>query len=160
MMQIEGSRVIETLQSDLKAQQKAQEDFSAEARALRKKLALNETEISKLQTKVQELGKNLQDQQSENKVMSTKLVQAQAQVQAHRNSAQVPGSAVKPGYRGPLGNPKTNAGAVDDAWLAKAKEDLYADLCGLIIVNVRKESDNTIFECVQTGVNGRTLLSS
>lgn len=160
MMQIERSRVIETLQSDLKAQQKAQEDFSAETKVLKKKLAIKETEISILQTKVQELSKNLQDQQNESKVMSAKLVQAQAQaqVQAQRNNAQVPGSAVKPGYRGPLGNPKTNTG-VDDTWLARVKEELYADLCGLIIVNVRKENDSNVFECVQTGVNGRTLLS-
>lgn len=156
MMQIERSQVIETLRSDLEAQQKAQEDFSAETKVLKKKLATKETELSKLQTKVQELSKSLQDQQNESKVMSAKLVQAQAQ----RNNAQVPGSAVKPGYRGTLGNPKANTGAVDDAWLARVKEDLYADLCGLIIVNVRKENDSNVFECVQTGVNGRTLLSS
>lgn len=147
------------LQSDLKAQQKAQEDFSAETKVLKKKLTIKETETSKLQAKVQELTKSLQDQQSESKVMSAKLVQAQAQAQAQvqRNNAQVPGSAVKPGYRGPLGNPKANTGAVDDAWLARVKEELYADLCGLIIVNVRKENDSNVFECVQTGVNGRTL---
>lgn len=145
--------MIETLQSDLEAQQKAQEDFSAEAKVLKKKLTLKET-------KVQELSKNLQDQQNENKVMSTKLVQAQAQTRAQvqRNNAQVSGSAVKPGYRGPLGNPKTNTG-VDDTWLARVKEDLYADLSGLIIINAKKEKNQNVFKCVQTGTNGCTLLS-
>lgn len=152
--------MIETLQSDLKAQQEAREDFFAEVKVLRKKLAFKETEFSKLQTKVQELSKNLQDQQNESKVMSTKLVQAQAQAQAQgqRNNAQVSGSAVKPGYRGPLGNPKTNTG-VDDTWLARVKEDLYADLSGLIIVNAKKEKNLNVFKCVQTGTNGCTLLS-
>lgn len=163
-MQIERAKVVEALKNDLKAQQKAQEDLSAETKILKKKLAAKETETLKLQAKVQELNKSLQEQQNESKVVSAKLVQTQnqlTQAQNQRNNAQVPGSAVKPGHRGPLGNLKANvSGAADDAWLAKVKEDLYADLCGLIIVNVKKESDSNVFECVQTGVNGRTLLSS
>lgn len=160
-MRTESTKVIKALQDDLEAQQKAQQDLSAEAKVLKKKLGIKETETSKLQTKVQELNKSLQDQQNESKIMSAKLVQAQnqlTQVQNQRNNAQVPGSAVKPGYRGPPGNLKANAsGAADDTWLAKAKEDLYADLCGLIIVNVKKENDSNVFECVQTGVNGCAL---
>lgn len=154
----ERERLIESLRDDLKAQ----ETFSSDTKVLQKKLTAKETEISKLQTKVQELSKSLQDQQNENQMVSAKLVQTQnqlVQVQSHRNNAQVPGSAVKPGYRGPLGNPKgnTSAAAADDAWIARAKEDLYADLCGLLILNVKKENDSNVFECVQTGINGRTL---
>ncbi|KAI5837968.1 chromosome segregation protein Csm1/Pcs1-domain-containing protein [Morchella snyderi] len=150
----ERNKVISNLQAELKAQQA----LFGESRAVQKKLIAKEAEVSKLQEKVQELSKSLHDQQNENQVISAKLAQAQhqiAQAQTQKNNAQAPGSAVKSGYRGPLGAPKANLNmAADDA---KLKEDLYADLCGLIIVNVKKDNECNVFECLQTGVDGLAI---
>jgi len=44
-------------------------------------------------------------------------------------------------------------GGTDD-WTSRVKEELYSDLSGLLIMNVKKEPRGTLFECLQTGTNG------
>lgn len=34
------------------------------------------------------------------------------------------------------------------------KEDLYADLTGLIVRGVKREPDEDVYDCIQTGRNG------
>ena len=65
----------------------------------------------------------------------------------------MPGSAVKPN-----GGVRTvmvgSAEAAQAAVIAKLKEDLYADLSGLIIRTVKREEDTDVYDCLQTGRNG------
>ncbi|KAK9367263.1 chromosome segregation protein Csm1/Pcs1-domain-containing protein [Lipomyces kononenkoae] len=46
------------------------------------------------------------------------------------------------------------AGAGGSAAIAQLKEDLFSDLSGLIIRDVRVEQDKTLYDCLQTGRNG------
>lgn len=144
---LDMERLVDSMQSDLNAQTA----LSSETRILKKKLAAKEAEVTKLQTKIQELNRSLQEQQNEAKVLSAKLSVAQSQ-----RAVTVPGSAVKPGIRGVQGAAKSNGivGGPDDAWVAKMKEDLFADLTGLLIMSVKKEAQGPVFECLQTGGNG------
>jgi hypothetical protein len=40
------------------------------------------------------------------------------------------------------------------AQLAQKKENLYGDLTGLLVCGVKREKDEEVFDCVQTGRNG------
>ncbi|KAK9239810.1 chromosome segregation protein Csm1/Pcs1-domain-containing protein [Lipomyces kononenkoae] len=46
------------------------------------------------------------------------------------------------------------AGTGSSATIAQLKEDLFSDLSGLIIRDVRVEQDKTVYDCLQTGRNG------
>jgi hypothetical protein len=82
-------------------------------------------------------------------VLSAKLSTAQTQ-------KNVPGSAVKTAGLGRGVIPsKGSLGGADD-WTSRVKEELYGDLSGLLIMNVKKEPRSTLFECLQTGTNGGT----
>lgn len=45
-------------------------------------------------------------------------------------------------------------GNSEAAQVAQLKEDLYADLTGLIIRGIKREDEEDIFDCIQTGRNG------
>jgi hypothetical protein len=48
--------------------------------------------------------------------------------------------------------------AAQAAVTAKLKEDLYADLSGLIIRAVKREDDANVYDCLQTGRNGSRFI--
>ncbi len=88
----------------------------------------------------------------ENKTLSAKLAANRtAAASVESASSKIPGSAVKAngGIR--------MIGTVEAAQAAQAaqlKEDIYSDLTGLIIRNVKREPEEDIFDCIQTGRNG------
>ena len=43
------------------------------------------------------------------------------------------------------------------AQAAQLKEDLYRDLTGLLIMNVTRDPEDDVFDCIQTGRNGSKL---
>lgn len=45
------------------------------------------------------------------------------------------------------------------ASISQLKEDLYSDLTGLLIRDVKLESKKTVFDCLQTGRNGSKYCS-
>ena len=47
-----------------------------------------------------------------------------------------------------------SAEAAQAAQMAALKEDLYGDLTGLILRNVKKEDNADVYDCLQTGRNG------
>lgn len=139
--------MIESLKADVAAQTK----LAIKSKALQQKVAAKDTEVMKLQGRVGDLDKALSEARQETQVVSAKLASAQAQ--------KMPGSAQKVG--GLLGRgilPGLGKSAVvaanEDAWSAKVKEDLFGDLCGLIIMGVKKDNGSRLFECLQTGTNG------
>lgn len=112
-------------------------------------------DISKLQTKVAQLTSSLSDVHVENKTLSAKLT-------ANRNKA---ASVESANGGGPGSAVKANGGirligsaeVAQAAQTAQLKEDLYSDLTGLIIRDVKREAEDDVYDCIQTGRNGSKL---
>ena len=115
-------------------------------RDLKKKFQSQTAEILSLQTEVAQLTASVAQTQSENKTLSAKLAANRAAA-AEAASTKAPGTAVKPN-----GGSRVMGGT--DA-TAQLKENLYSDLTGLIIRSVKQEAEDDVFDCIQTGRNGR-----
>jgi Tfp pilus assembly protein FimV len=138
--------VSEKLINSLKDDAVAHSASTKESRELRKKVQSQTAEISALQTQVAQLTASVAQAQSEKLTLSAKLA-ANRTCAAENASTKAPGTAVKPN-----GIIRVMAGA--DA-AAQLKENLYSDLTGLIIRSVKQESEDDVFDCIQTGRNGR-----
>lgn len=115
------------------------------------------SEIEMLKAEVAKLTLSLSESNAENKTLSTKLA-------ANRNAAssiesaitKTPGSAMKAngGIR-MMGS----AEAAQQVQAGQLKEDLYGDLTGLIIRSVKRETEEDVYDCIQTGRNGSKSIS-
>lgn len=142
--------MIASLKSDLAKQT----SLAKESRSLRKQLESRDSEIEKLKAKVAQLSTSLAETQAENKTLSTKLAANRiAAVSVDSVHSKVPGSAVKANGIRMMGSVE----AAKAAQTAQLKEDLYSDLCGLIIRGVKREEEQDIYDCLQTGRNGSKL---
>lgn len=128
--------------------------------------------MERLQGQVSQLTASVATMESENKILTAKL-------SALRNESRVPSSAVKNNHTG-NGGRHGGAGAGSGGGvvggggggglgsnhaevarvtqLAQLKENLYSDLTGLILPNVKRMDEADVFDCIQTGRNGSTLL--
>lgn len=105
-------------------------------------LDLSEANRTELESQITTLNTALAQAKTETKSLSAKLSAARSADQ------KVPGSALKK-------NAASAAGSNADAMkVAKAKEDLYGDLTGLIVRGLQREGDEDTFDCIQTGRNG------
>lgn len=104
------------------------------------------TQVADLTKSLAEVTKSLSDAKAESKNLVTKLAAARTAEAAKV----VPGSAMKPGPA----NRQQNADALHAARQMQLKEDMYADLTALIVRAVKKEGDDDVFDCLQTGPNG------
>jgi hypothetical protein len=77
--------------------------------------------------------------QNEIKALQTKLASSRAHSEQPQNGKGAKNAAVS--------NNASNA-------LASLKEDLYCDITGLLIHNVKKTDRRTVYDCSQTGRNG------
>jgi hypothetical protein len=138
--------------ASLKADLSAQNANIIESEELKKTAETQGTELSRLQAKVAQLTSSLSEAQMENKSLSTRLA-ANRTVAASVESmnGRAPNSAAKPN-RGVIlmGSAET----AQAAQAAQLKEDLYSDLTGLIIRSVKREADEDVYDCIQTGRNG------
>jgi hypothetical protein len=140
--------LIASLKNDLASQN----NQTRESKDLKKIIENQSAEISKLKAEVAQLTSSLSDSRAENKVLSTKLA-------ANRNAASSVESATS---KTPGSAMKTNGGirmmgsaeAAQQVQAGQLKEDLYGDLTGLIIRSVKREADEDIYDCIQTGRNG------
>lgn len=123
------------------------------AEALKQKLESQITESKSLQVQIAQLSASLSEAQTENKTLSARLAATRtAAASVESVHSKTPGSALK----------KANGGirlmgtaeAAEMAQHAQLKEDLYRDLTGLYIRSVKRESEEDIFDCLQTGRNG------
>ncbi|KAI0132374.1 chromosome segregation protein [Xylariales sp. AK1849] len=131
----------------LKAQLAAQTELAKEGQRLKQQLEASESKAADLQIKVTEITGSLSEAKAEIKTLSTKLAASRA---AENASTKVPGSAIK----GNMGNSRLLVNAEAAAQLGQIKEDLYGDLTGLIIRGVKREKNDEIYDCIQTGRNG------
>jgi hypothetical protein len=143
--------------SSLKADLAAQSPQLKESRDLKKLVDSQAADISKLQMKIKELTSSLSDAHMQNETLSAKLA-------ANRNAAP---TVERANGRGPGSAVKANGGirvmgsteAAQAAHQAQLKEDFYSDLTGLIIRDVKKEAEEDVYDCIQTGRNGSKSLS-
>ncbi|GAB7363712.1 hypothetical protein MBLNU230_g4280t1 [Neophaeotheca triangularis] len=143
--------------------EKPKEDHSKELKELRAQVSKLETAQTALTTERDTLKSDLQVSQNENKSLEAKLVAARQQVSeattnTTSNGKQTPGSAMKNSTRGAgtqaANSQQNNASTTETQKEAKMKENLYADLTGLIIRGVKRREGEDEYDCIQTGRNG------
>lgn len=164
----------------MKADVAHQKSLAKDSIALKKKLETQKSEMDTLQIQVANLKASLAESQAENKALAAEMKTIRtesaatvaqnkaltaenktisAKLAANRTAAaavesihsKVPGSAVK------VNGGIRMVGTAEAAQLAQAaqlKEDIYSDLTGLIIQGVKREAEEDIFNCLQTGING------
>jgi len=139
---------IKSLRADLAVQTAA----AKKADGLKKKLESQAAEVTTLKEQIAKLTANLSEAQSETKTLSAKLAANRtASASVESAHSKTPGSAMK--ANGGIRLMGT-AEAAQVAQAAQLKEDLYSDLTGLIMRSVKREPEEDIFDCIQTGRNG------
>ncbi|RAL13217.1 putative chromosome segregation protein (Pcs1) [Aspergillus homomorphus CBS 101889] len=139
----------------LKAELEAQKALGQQSRKLQKQLQERDAEVAQLKTHAEDTESQLSFAQNEVKALQTKLSAARNTAASLENAAanmKVPGSAIKGGAN--RATAAANAEAAQAAQFAQLKEDLYSDLTGLIIRDIKKRPADTLYDCIQTGSNG------
>ncbi|RYC56115.1 hypothetical protein CHU98_g10096 [Xylaria longipes] len=132
----------------LKTQLAAETEVAKQAEQLRTQLEDSQKKVEELQGKLDGVHSSLAEAKTEIKTLSTKLTAARS---AESTNVKVPGSAMKNSHA----NNRHLANAAEAAaQLAHKKENLYGDLTGLLVCGVKRENDEEVFDCVQTGRNG------
>jgi hypothetical protein len=140
----------------LKAELEAQRKLGTQSRGLQKQLKDRDSDVARLQTNADEARAKLASAQSEIKALQTKLAAARNTAASVEGASKIPGSAIKGGGTN-RANAAANAEAAQAAQLAQLKEDLYSDLTGLIIRDVKNRDSDHVYDCIQTGINGSKL---
>ncbi|KAJ8610064.1 hypothetical protein MRB53_038791 [Persea americana] len=149
----------------------ADEKTKASQAAAAKELAAARSQIAKMTVQHEktvaerkQLQTDLLEAQAEVKALQTKLSATRASsatIQSTESLSKIPGSAVKKGQP-----PRTvlvgSAEAAKEAQKRAMKEELYSDLTGLVVLDVkRREAEcEDIYDCIQTGRNGSKCLNA
>ncbi|KXG53879.1 Monopolin complex, subunit Csm1/Pcs1 [Penicillium griseofulvum] len=137
--------------ASLKAEIDTQRKLGLQSRGLQKQLKDRDNELSRLKSSADEAQAQLASAQSEVKALQTKLAAARNTAASLEGAAKVPGSAIKGANRA---NTVATAEAAQASQLAQLKEDLYSDLTGLIVRDVKNRESDYLYDCIQTGING------
>lgn len=132
----------------LRAQLAGETEIAKDAEQLRRQFEDSQRKIAELEGKLETAQNSLAEAKTEIKTLSTKLAAARS---SDSNNVKVPGSAMKNNL---LNNRQAASAAEAAAQLAHKKENLYGDLTGLLVCGVKRENDEEVFDCVQTGRNG------
>ncbi|QDS69694.1 hypothetical protein FKW77_009725 [Venturia effusa] len=170
----EAQSNFERLRKSTEQRAKDQEEIIA---SLKRELA-NQKSISsesrRLQTQAQSLEAENARLQAENKTLSSSLTATQSTLKASENEAKtlqaklttlrsskadvsaktVPGSAVKARGGPAAGKNATTSETEGKMKTMMLKEEMYSDLTGLMIHTVKKDDNEDIYDCIQTGRNG------
>ncbi|KAM5442679.1 hypothetical protein MferCBS31731_002062 [Microsporum ferrugineum] len=136
--------------SSLKSELSKQSSVSKQTKELQKQVESRNEEVLKLRQQLEEMKSGLNKAQTEAKSLQTKLTAARNAATNAEKVAAARGSAARPGV---VPRDAVN-GAIESAQLAQLKEDLYSDLTGLIIRDVKKRESDHLYDCIQTGLNG------
>ncbi|KAJ5143039.1 Monopolin complex subunit Csm1/Pcs1 [Penicillium bovifimosum] len=141
------------LVASLKAELEVQRKLGNQSRGLQKQLSDRDAEMVRLKSDANEARAQLASAQSEVKALQTKLAAARNTAASLEGAvAKVPGSAIKGGAN--RANAVANAEAAQASQIAQLKEDLYSDLSGLIIRDIKNRDTEHVYDCIQTGING------
>lgn len=142
--------------ASLRTEVAAQKALAKDAMRFKRQWETSEAKADGLQAKITDMTTSLSETRTENKALSAKLAAARATEAA---AAKVPGSALK-ASRG-VGASQLQVEAMQaSSQTAQMKEDLYADLTGLIVRGVKRGSEQDIYDCLQTGRNGSKFFCS
>ncbi|KAK0715014.1 chromosome segregation protein Csm1/Pcs1-domain-containing protein [Lasiosphaeris hirsuta] len=147
----EKSKAAEQLIASLKSELAVQREAAKETQRLRKQLDASETKADELQAQITSLTTSLSESKTEAKALNMKLSAARAG-EAAANS-KVPGSAMK-GSNVSSRMVGTSEAIQQATFAAQMKEDLYADVTGLIVRSFKREGREDFYDCIQTGRNG------
>lgn len=136
--------------ASLREQIQAQSAQGQQSRSLQQQLRERDAEVAQYRSQAEEATTQLSAAQNEAKALQTKLTAARNTAASLEGAARAPGSAAK---NTPANRAQT-AEAAQAAQFAQLKEDLYSDLTGLIIRDVKKRESDHLYDCIQTGVNG------
>lgn len=133
----------------LKAELAAQAALVREGQRVKEQFETSQRKVEELEARLAESADSLSDAKAEIKTLSARLA---ANRTAGVTNAKASGSAMNGASRGGcLGASQETAQA------AQMKEDLYSDLTGLIVRNIKQDGAEDIFDCIQTGRNGSKL---
>ncbi|CAI7596070.1 unnamed protein product [Penicillium viridicatum] len=141
------------LVASLKAEIDTQRKLGLQSRGLQKQLKDRDDELARLKSSADETQEQLASAQSEVKALQTKLAAARNTAASLEGASKVPGSAIKGGAAN-RANAAATAEAAQASQLAQLKEDLYSDLTGLIVRDVKNRESDYLYDCIQTGING------
>lgn len=138
-----SATVANELIAQLKEEVAEQSKSIQRAEKVQAQLGQSETEADTLRAQLAEANQSLSQAKSETKTLYTKLA-ASRQIEPNNK-----GSA--PGNRAALSEKENKQ-------VTQVKEDLFADLTGLIVRDVRRIDKEDVFDCLQTGRNGSKAL--
>lgn len=148
----DSAKAARAIIAQLKAESAAKDMKLKEFRNMQKTLDEKDTEIARQKERTAQASEALATAQAENKGLMTKLnamKNAASNIESV-NAAKIPGSAQKTGAVRIMGSAET----VQAAQVAQLKLALYSDLTSLIVRSVKREEEEDVFDCIQTGKNG------
>lgn len=152
-----ADELIARLRQDLAAQSTRDD----EAERLQKRLSAAEASEAKARVENKELKSTLATAQNEVKSLQAKLAASRSASHPVDGVGKQPGSALKTQHGGPRTVIVGSAEAAKEAHKRVLKEELYGDLTGLIVRDVKKgEDEEDVYDCIQTGRNGSKLQQS
>ncbi|KAL7933826.1 chromosome segregation protein Csm1/Pcs1 domain-containing protein [Trichoderma chlorosporum] len=137
----ENTRVANELIAQLKEEIAEQTKSIQRAGKVQIQLGQSEAEADTLRAQLAEASRSLSQAKSETKTLYTKLAASRSVEPSNNN-------------KGPAHGNRTALAKKESKQVAQVKEDLYADLTGLIVRDVRRIDKEDVFDCIQTGRNG------
>jgi len=109
--------------------------------------------MARLKAQVEEAQAKVAASQSEVKSLQTKLAAARNTAVSLENAAKAQGGTIRGGIAN-RSNVAANAEAIQAAQVSQLKQELYGDLTGLVILDVKPRQSDYLYDCIQTGING------
>lgn len=116
-------------------------------KALQKEISTLKSTNSRITAENKSLASSLTESQNEAKSMSARLSALRAQ---SAEPPKITNGATK--QRGGPSVSNSQPGFKDGDW--QLKKDLFEDLTGLVVTNVKKSDGDIVYHCLQTGKNG------
>lgn len=126
-----------------------------ESHKLRVQVSQQETAYREAASQLQDVEAELAEARNQIRQLQTKLSAvrtASTTVESVSENGKIPSSAIKTGHGKTVIMGK--AETAEAARVAQLKENLYADLTGLIVRGVRQVQGEEVYDCIQTGRNG------
>lgn len=146
--------------TSLRAELKAQSLLASEASSLRSELSTQTSAATTSASEKKTLQNALTEANNEVKALQIKLAATRSSSTAIHSidNVRVPGSVAKPTAQRTL--LVGSAEAAKEAQKRVLKEELYSDLTGLIVRDVKRkeEKGEEVYDCIQTGRNGSESL--
>ncbi|KAF7185834.1 Monopolin complex subunit pcs1 [Pseudocercospora fuligena] len=143
----DANDLIASLRKEITELRKTSNLNSSETNNMQKQVTSLTTSNEKLTAERNDLKEKLQLSQNEVKSLEAKLMAARQQVANAAQESKAQEVAKKQ-------NSSVSVNVAEAQKEAKMKENLYADLTGLIIANVKRNEGEDIYDCIQTGRNG------